>query len=106
MLALILNPLVLCVLVWLVARGTAEIDFAKMFFIALGVGIVGALAVNYFGGGYFGLLALIPFLGILLFLLMKYCYLTLQQGLIVTGLYFLYQLGFAFAIQAMFSRNS
>jgi hypothetical protein len=104
MLSLFLNPLVLCILVWLVARGTADIEFAKMFFIALGVGIVGALAVNFFGGGYAALLAWIPFLGLLLFLLMKYCYLTLQQGLIVTGLYFLYQIGFTIAILAMFSR--
>ncbi|MCI0684674.1 MAG: hypothetical protein L0Y71_21465 [Gemmataceae bacterium] len=104
MLGLFLNPLVLCVLVWLVARGTADIDFGKMFFIALGVGIVGTLAAMFLGGGYVGLLALIPILGLLLFLLMKYCYLTLQQGLIVTGLYFLYQVGFAVAIHTMLSR--
>src|SRR5215510_4118090 len=91
MLGLILNPLVLCLLVWIVARSTAEFDFGRMFFIALGVGLVGA-ALSWVLGGYLGLLMLIPVGALLIFLLMKYCCLTIQQALIVTGLYFAYQI--------------
>ena len=41
MLFLFLNPAILCVLVWLVARGSTDIEFGKMFFIALAVSISG-----------------------------------------------------------------
>jgi hypothetical protein len=95
MIALLLNPVVLCVLVWLVARGTADIDFVRMFFIALGVGLFGAVVGMAVGDSYLALLALLPVLGLLVFLLMKYCCVTLQQALIVTGLYFAYQVAFA-----------
>jgi hypothetical protein len=72
-----------------------------MFFIALGVGIVGAVAGMAVGGGYFALLALLPVLGFLVFLLMKYCSVTLQQALIVAGLYFAYQVGFAALLESL-----
>ena len=94
MISLLLNPVVLTFLVWLVARRNADIDLAVMFFIALGVGLAGA-AASMLVGGFLALLALPPVLGLLVYLLMKYCGVTLQQALIVTGLYFAYQLGFA-----------
>ncbi len=98
MIGLLLNPLVLCILVWIVARSTADIDFGKMFFIAVGVGLVGA-ALNVAVGGYLALLTVIPVAALLVFLLMKYCGLTLQQALIVTGLYFAYQILFVVAFE-------
>jgi hypothetical protein len=97
MLGLLLNPLVLCVLVWIVARSTADISFVTMFFIALGVGIVGAL-LGFVLPGFLGLLSIIPVGLLLVFLLMKYCALTIQQALIVTGLYFAYQILLTLAI--------
>ena len=45
------------------------------------------------GEGYLALLALLPVLALLVYLLMKYCSLTLQQALIVSGLYFAWQVG-------------
>src|SRR5262245_30653284 len=101
MLALVLNPAVLCVLVWLVARGTAEAEFGKMFFIALAVGLIGEIAGAAFGGWHVFLLALVPVLALLAYLLMKYCSLTLQQALIVTGLYFAYQVGFMILMEVL-----
>lgn len=100
MLSLLLNPVVLCLLVWIVSRGTHEIEFGKMFFIALGVGILGAV-LGFVLPGFLGLLSIIPVGALLIFLLMKYCYLTLPQSLVVTVLYFVYQVGFAFALYAM-----
>src|SRR5260370_18018733 len=88
MIALLLNPVVLCVLVWLVARGTADIDFPMMFFIALGVGIVGAVAGMGVGGGSFSPPALFPGLGLLVFSLLKYFSVSLQQALLLTARYF------------------
>jgi len=93
MLFLFLNPAILCVLVWLVARGSTDIEFGKMFFIALAVSIVGAVLGKLVGEGYLALLALVPVLALLVYLLMKYCSLTLQQALIVSGLYFAWQVG-------------
>jgi hypothetical protein len=91
--ALVLHPLVLCLLVWLVARSTAEIGFGRMFLIALVVGVIGA-ALSAAVGDYLGLLTLIPVGGLLIYLLMKYCAVTLPQALLVTGLYFAYQILF------------
>ena len=104
MLGLILNPLVLCLLVWIVARSTAEFDFGRMFFIALGVGLASA-ALNQMVAGhlYLQLLTLLPVAGLLIFLLWKYCYLTLQQALIVTGLYFVYQISISLLVVSALS---
>jgi hypothetical protein len=101
MIALLLNPLVLLVLVWLVARDSAEIDFGRMFFIALGVGLAGFAVGMVVDDGYLALLATLPVLGLLVFLLMKYCGVTLQQALVVTGLYFAYQIGFAVLMESL-----
>jgi hypothetical protein len=101
MLGLFLNAAVLCVLVWLVARGTADISFGRMFLIALGVGVANVVAGMIVGGGYLALLASIPVLGLLIFLLMKYCCVTLQQALLVTGLYFIYQVCFAILLNVL-----
>ena len=95
MIGLVLNPVVLCALVWLVARGTSEFDFGRMFFIALGVGLAGAAMGMLIEDEYFALLALLPMMGLLVFLLMKFCFVTLQQALIVAGLYFAWQIGFS-----------
>jgi hypothetical protein len=73
MLFLFLNPAILCVLVWLVARGSTDIEFGKMFFIALAVTIAGWVLSALVGGGYLALLALIPLMALLAYLLMKYC---------------------------------
>jgi hypothetical protein len=97
MIALLLNPLVLCLLVWVVARSSAEFDFPRMFFIAVGVGLLGA-ALGALVEGYLVLLTLIPVAALLVFLLMKYCCLTLGQALVVTGLYFAYQILFIVAM--------
>jgi hypothetical protein len=45
MLGIIIDPLVLCILVWIVARDSADVNFAIMFFICLGVGLVGFLGI-------------------------------------------------------------
>ena len=94
MIGLLLNPLVLCVLLWLVARGSADIEYGRVFFISLGVSIVGVAIAALAGGGFVALVALLPVLGLLAFLLMRYCCVSLQQALIVTGLYFAYQIAF------------
>src|SRR5262249_35123678 len=100
MISLVLNPVVLCFLVWLIARGTADIDFGRMFFIALGVGLVGAI-LGLLVGGFLALLTWVPVLALLVFLRMKYCPLTLEQAGIVSVLYFVYQIGFAFFMQSL-----
>ena len=41
MLPLFLHAGVLCVLLWLVTRGTADIEFWRVFFIAFGISILG-----------------------------------------------------------------
>ncbi len=88
MIALFLNPLVLCALLWLVARNSADFYFAQVFFLALGIGIAGALL-----GIFLGILSLIPLAALTVFLLMWYCGITLGQAVLVTALYFAYQVG-------------
>ena len=101
MLPLFLHAGVLCVLLWLVTRGTADIEFWRVFFIAFGISILGRVTGLLVGDVFLALLALVPILGLLAFLLMKYCCATLQQSLIVTGLYFGYHIGFAVLMMSM-----
>jgi hypothetical protein len=103
MCGLVLNPAVLCLLVWIVARSTAEFDYGRMFFIALGVGLAGAL-MSIFIPAPFDLITLLPLGALLVFLLIKYCYLTLTQSLIVMGAYFAYQVLFGLLMYLAFSK--
>jgi hypothetical protein len=100
MFGLFLNAAILYLIVWLVARHTAELEFWVMFLIALGVGLAGWGIGLALGGGYLTLLGLIPVLGLLVFLLMKFCYISLQQALIASGIYFAYQIGYMLFIMA------
>jgi hypothetical protein len=93
--------LVLCVLVAIVGRSNTDFDFPRMFFIALGVGLFAA-ALNAFVPGAPGVVAIVAACGLLAYLLM-HCGLTLQQALIVTGLYVAYQIGFALLITSLLS---
>jgi hypothetical protein len=99
MLGLFLNAAILYALVWIVARDTAELDFLVMVLIAIGVSVAGWVLGMAVGDGILGVVAIIPILGLLAFLLMKYCYISLQQALIVTGIYFVYLIGFALLLQ-------
>lgn len=99
MLALILNPIVLAFLVWIVGRSVAEFDFGRMFFIALGVSLAGLFLVTQFDRVQ-AILMLIPLAALLVYLLMRYCYLTLNQSIIVAVLYFTYQILFDLMLNA------
>jgi len=90
---LFLHPLVLCGLLWLIARHNAEFSFARVFFVALGIGLAGIVAGAALGPGL-GLLALLVMAGVCVYFLMKFCYTTLGQALATTGLYFVYQVAF------------
>lgn len=99
MCGLILDPLMLFLFVAIVARTQADLDYPKIFFIAVGVGLFDASLNIAVGGGFLSLFMLIPVGALLTFLLMKYIDLALQQPLIFTGLYFAYQILFVVLIQ-------
>src|SRR5262249_57406577 len=99
MLALLLHPLVLCVLVAIVGRSNTDFDFPRMFFIALGVGLFAA-ALNAFLPGAPGVVAIVAACGLLAYLLMD-CGLTLQQAVVVTGLYVAYHIAFWILVSLM-----
>jgi hypothetical protein len=96
---LLLNPAILCLLVWIVAGSTADFYVARMFFIAVAVGLVGGVLGTALGA-QMAVLALVPMACILVFLLMKYCGVALKQAVLITCLYFAFQLFFVYVLKA------
>jgi len=90
---LVLHPLVLCAILYLVSRGTAEADFPRVFFLSLGIGLASSL-LGHVLGDVLGILTVIPLLAIAVFGLMKYCYVTLNQALISIAVFFGYLVAF------------
>ena len=103
MLALFLDPLVLCLAVWIVARSNGEYEFVHMFYISFAVTLA-AVFLQVMVGGALGWAGLAVVLVLLIFSLMKYCYLTLSQACIVTGVYIVYRVPLAMFWEAIFRR--
>lgn len=79
MLGIFFSPIILWVLLYLVARHTAELDLGVVFFVSLGITIAGWFLVEAFGTVP-GFAAQAILAG---YLLMRFCCLTLMQMVIV-----------------------
>ncbi len=104
MIALVLHPLVLCAILYLVSRGTAEADFPRVFFLSLGIGLASSL-LGLVLGETLGVLTVIPVLAIAVFALMKYCYVTLNQALLTVAVFFGYLVAFQLLAARMLSAS-
>jgi hypothetical protein len=92
------NPAVLCILVWLIARDSAEIVYGTMYLIALVVGLF-AFGITSALGLPFGLLGMVPLVLVLAGLLVRYCYVNSWQAFLASVLYFIFQLGFCLFLE-------
>ena len=101
LLGLVLNAAALCVIVYLVTRGTAEIDFVTMVIIALAISVAGFFLGRLAGDPYVATALTIPLMLLLTFLLMKYCYTTLKQAIISSVLFFVWQFALSMAFVMM-----
>jgi hypothetical protein len=91
--ALFIDPLVLMVTLWAVARHNAEYSYPTLLLISIGLAIVG-IVLSFL----IGLFAVIPLFGLMLWVLMRFCYVTLTQALIVTAIFIAFKIALAIVL--------
>ena len=88
MLILIVSPIVLCILLYAIARHNAEFNILTTFFVSVGIGI-GCLIANQVAGESLILVLLLD-LVVAGLLIWKFCYTTILQTVIVTTAFVAY----------------
>ncbi len=96
MLGLVLHPLALLLLMWIVARHDAEFSFFTTLLVVVGVGVCAAVL-----GILHPLLGLVGYIVLLPLALVRFCYLSLPQASIVTGLFLVWLIAFHAAVEAI-----
>jgi hypothetical protein len=81
-----LSILVLWLILYIVAKHNAVLDFRSIVFVSIGLG-VGSFLIHLFLFPIISYFALIPIALFSIWVLMRYCYLTLKQASIVLVLY-------------------
>ena len=89
MIGLALNTAVLLVIMWIIAKNNAEFSFLTTVLVIVGINICGALLslIHPLAG-------LLAYFIILPLALVRYCYLSIIQGLIVAVIYFVWLIAF------------
>ena len=100
--SLFLHPAVLCLIIWIVARKNAEFGFATVFFVALAFGLGSSFIILRFAETL-GAFVVLPALAIGVFLLMRFCYTSLGQSVVILILFAIYQYAFHTAILDAFN---
>ncbi|MBY0230075.1 MAG: hypothetical protein K2W96_12405 [Gemmataceae bacterium] len=102
MFSLLVDPAILCLLLWIVASREADIDYRTMFFIAICVGLAGAFTISLLGDSLL-VLVLVPLtmMVLLVFLLIRFCGVDLTQALIVAAAFFAYKIAFALWLRSL-----
>lgn len=91
MFVLLTDPIVLAVLMSLIARGYAEIDYSKLFFIAVGISAATIYVTFQFPGlAPFGSLAVA--FGLCLVLVVQFCYVPLGRAAAVSFGFLLFKI--------------
>jgi len=99
--SLVLHPIVLCLLLWGIARKNANLEFANVFFICLAIS-AGSMFTELKLYPEFGTVAFVPIAVVSIFLLMRYCYTNLIQAILVLGLFAAWQSVYNASILDMF----
>ena len=89
MIGLALNTAALLGIMWIVAKNNAEFSFFTTVLVIVGINICGALL-----GLIHPLAGLLAYFIILPLALVRFCYLSIKQGLIVAGIYFVWLIAF------------
>jgi hypothetical protein len=88
MIGLVLQPIVLIVIMWIVARHDAELNFLTALLVVIGTGFCSAmLAALHPIAGLAGYVIILPLA------LVRFCYLSLKQAAIVTGIFAVWLVG-------------
>lgn len=92
MIGLALNTAALLFIMWLVAKNNAEFSFLTAICVIVGINIFGALLslIHPLAG-------LLAYFIILPLALVRFCYLSIKQGFIVAGIYFIWLIAFEIA---------
>ena len=93
MIQLFLDPLVLMALIWGVTRQNMEGAFFRLFHVSLGIGL-GSVYVVKLTSPFLGGMSLVPCLCLAVIILMKFCYTTLQQSVVIAVLFGAWKFGF------------
>jgi len=88
----LINPIILYILLYFFAGKNADLEFIKIFFVSLGIGIGGTIILMILTP-VLGYLSIIPVVLFSLFLLKKYCYVTFRQGVIIMLVFILIKIG-------------
>lgn len=92
MIGLALNTAALLFIMWMVAKNNAEFSFLTTVLVIVGINICGALLslIHPLAG-------LLAYFIILPLALVRFCCLSIKQGLVVAGIYFIWLIAFHMA---------
>ena len=96
MLSIIVNSLVLCAAMYLIARHEAEISFPIVLMITVGVSVIGAILSMFIGP-----IALLISLALLAWAVHQFCYLSWPKASLVSGIYLVTNVALAIGMQAL-----
>lgn len=99
--SLFVHPIVLCLLLWVIARKNANLEFANVFFICLAISIASSVAAVKFYPE-FGEATFVPIALLSIYLLMRYCYTNLVQTILILGLFAAWQVAYSSTLLEMF----
>jgi hypothetical protein len=97
MLQIIISALILCTVIFLIARHEAEISLPVILMITVGVSVVGAVL----GVILSPLVGLVVSLGLLTWALYRFCYLPWPKAGIVTVIYLITNIGLSVGMKAL-----
>jgi len=86
MIGLFLKAVILMGIVWLVDRKNTELEFAPMFLIALAISVA-SLVLTHLLGEALGVFVLVPVAVVAALLVIRFCYVTVKQGVLIAVLF-------------------
>ena len=102
MITFIISPFVLCTLLYLFARRNADYNIYTTFIVAGGIAL-GSFIINHAFGATLGFFIFVLIFLLSGFLILKFCYTTVPQTIVVTILFVAYLVFFSELTSFLFS---
>lgn len=93
-----IKAFVLCALLYLVARHEADFQFAKVAIVTAGI-TLGSFFIEVLLVDRIGLWTVFPIIAFILFMIVKFCWVSFWKGLVVTVLFMTFNIALAAAVQ-------
>ena len=94
------KALVLCLILFLVARHEADYSFLKVAMITAAIGL-GTMLIDVLCRPHIGWFALLPVIAFVMFILMKFCWISLTKAAIVTVIFMAFCVVFSMGVTAV-----